>query len=104
MRRPIAPLFTTVSLSATRGQHDSVIAPHLGGEHGPLLDRVLAGEYLSHRCEHVARGDIGHEAEAPLIDADQRHAVQCQMPGRIEHAAVPALHHGQVCLGCRFSA
>ncbi|MCY1369742.1 hypothetical protein D9M69_567960 [compost metagenome] len=46
----------------------------------------------------ILQRDIGDEAQAPVVDADQRHAVGRQVAPRAEHGAVAAHHHGQRCV------
>jgi hypothetical protein len=40
--------------------------------------------------QHVVACDVGHEAQPPLVDADQRDLVTCQMACGVEHGAVAA--------------
>jgi len=90
-----APVHDRV-VESERGERDHAVAPHFGGKHGALLDRMAAGENLGHRVEHVGRSDVGHETEPALVDADQGHMVRRQVPCGIEHAAVASLDHGQI--------
>src|ERR1035437_3902653 len=74
-------------------------AQHLGLEHGALSHGVLAGEQQLDGFPHVRECDVGHEAQPPLVDADQRHPVGSQVTRGREHAAVATQHHGEVGLG-----
>jgi hypothetical protein len=87
-------LFTTTSFSAWN--QALACAHHLGVEHGSLFERKPPCQHLAHRFEHAAKRDVGHEAQAPLVDPDQRHAVGGQMARGREHAAVAAEHDREV--------
>ena len=73
--RPMAPLSTTTSLSARLAAISLAVADHLGVEQDAVLRGELAVEQVVHAGQHVAARDVGHEAEPPLVDADQRHAI-----------------------------
>ena len=77
-------------------------AQDLGLEQRALLDRVVAVEDRADAGLHVVVPDVGHEAEAPLVDADQRHAVAHQLARRGEHGAVAADHDREVGPGFAF--
>ena len=66
------------------------VAQDLGVEQRALLDRVLAVEDRADAALHVVVADVGHEADAALVDADQRHAVAHQVARGGEHGAVAA--------------
>ena len=40
--------------------------------------------------------DVGHEADAALVHADERHAMAHEIPRRGEHRAVAADHHREI--------
>ncbi len=64
-----------------------------------IVRRSLDVPAVEHRREHrlhLRQRHIGEEAQAPLVDADQRHAVGRQLAGDREHRAVAAEHDGEV--------
>ena len=65
-------------------------------EQRALLEAVFAVEDRADAGLHVAMADVGHEAEAPLVDADQRHVVPDEVARGGEHGAVAADHDGEV--------
>jgi hypothetical protein len=70
-------------------RNDAALAAHdLGVEQHARFGDELAVEQVVHAGQHVGARDIGHEAEAPLVDAHQRHPIACQLPCGIEHGAV----------------
>src|SRR6185503_13466105 len=71
-------------------------------EHRALLDRVVAVEDRAEAGLGVVLADVGHEAEAPEVDADQRHVPAHQLARRGEHRAVAADHDREVGLGVAF--
>src|SRR5207253_664638 len=73
-----------------RAQHRFAPADDLGVEHRAVLDRVLALEDRSDARLHVAVTDVGHEADAPQVDADHRNAVAHEIARRGEQRAVAA--------------
>jgi hypothetical protein len=80
---------TTTSFSANV-ECRLAVAPHLGVEQEPLLAREAALEQGGDAVDHGIQRDVGHEAEPPLVDADQRHVELGQAARRVEHGAVAA--------------
>ena len=62
-----------------------------------FLERAV--QHGRQRLAVVAQRQVGDEAQAPLVDADQRRAVARQLAANAQHGAVAAHHHGQVALG-----
>src|SRR5262245_9484133 len=60
-----------------------------------MLQRVTPGEDRRHRVRHRVQGDVGHEPEASLVDADQRYARRGEGARGREHAAVAAEDDGE---------
>ena len=71
-------------------------AQDLGVEQRARLRRVIAIEDRAEAGAHVAITDIGHETDAALVHADERHAVAHEIARRGEHRAVAADDHGEV--------
>src|SRR5437773_1000046 len=76
----------------------------------PRIDRALQGDF-DHGAvadhdrpvgQRVRRSDVGHEAEAALVDAYERYVVSRQGSRRVEHASIASLHNDQVGAGADF--
>ena len=65
-------------------------------EHGALLVLEIAGQDGCERALVLAQADVGDEAQAPLVDADERRAVAGELAGDAEHGAVTADDDGDV--------
>ena len=87
---PSEPRLTTTSFSASVSLARAAGA--LDGDReqrAPLLD-VAAVEHRGERAGHRGERDVGEEAEAALVDADQRNVVRRELPREREHGAVAA--------------
>ena len=71
-------------------------AQHFGVEQHAVFRDEASGKQIVHARQHVVACDIGHEAQPPLVDADQRDLVPCQMAGGAEQGAVTAEHNGHI--------
>jgi hypothetical protein len=65
-------------------------------EQRALLALELARQDHRHERLHVGCGDVGDEAEPPVVDADQRRLVRRELAADAEHRAVAAEHHRDV--------
>jgi len=72
-----------------------IAAPHAAFEQHAVFDLEAALEHPGKRCVRVLQGDVGDEAQAPVVDADQRHAIRREMAAGAQHGAVAAHDHGQ---------
>ena len=59
---------------------------------------VLAAQHGLERGAVLVQRNVGDEAQAALVDADQRHAVARELPADAQHGAVAAHHQAQVAL------
>src|SRR5581483_1865077 len=77
-------------------QHRLRAAQDFGVEHRAFFDAVLAVEDRADAGAHVAMADVGHEADAPEVHADHRHAVTHQIACGGEQCAVAADDHREI--------
>ena len=73
-----------------RGFARAVGAHDLGREQRAALLDVAARQHGVERLFRARDGNVGEEAQAPLIDADQRHVERRESPRDREHRAVAA--------------
>src|SRR5712691_9264756 len=73
-----------------RAQHAVVSASDFRVDQGALLDAVLAVENRADAGAHVVVADVGHETDAALVHADERHVVTHEIARRGEYRAVAA--------------
>ena len=79
-------------------------ANDMGLEQRAFVRRVLPGEHGADLLFDLVRRDVGEEAQAPAVDAnDQRRTVR-EIPGDPEHAAIATDHHDQIAPGTQFPA
>ena len=93
---------TTTSFSASASKIVSPSRCDPAFEHAAVLDLVVAGDHRREHFGELAHGDVGDEAEPPLVDAHQRQAEARQLARDAEHRAVSAEHHRQVALAAEF--
>src|SRR6266850_1410258 len=67
-----------------------IVSSYFGFQQRALLDAVLAIENRADAGAHVVVADVGHETDAALVHADQRHVVAHEIARRGEHRAVSA--------------
>src|SRR5882672_9585694 len=67
-----------------------IVSSYFGFQQRALLDAVLAIENRADAGAHVVVADVGHETDAALVHADQRHVVAHEIARRGEHRAVAA--------------
>ncbi|MNN23071.1 hypothetical protein D3C81_1364550 [compost metagenome] len=79
-----------------RRKNDAVVAYHAGLEQQPVLGLVAAVEHVRQHRVRVFQRDVGHEAEPPVVNPDQRHVVAGQLAGDAQQRAVAAQHHRHV--------
>ena len=77
-------------------QHATAGAKDFDIEQETLFAGELAIEQRRDAGNHVLAGDVGHEAEPPLIHADQRHAVFGKAACGVQHSAVATQDDRQV--------
>jgi hypothetical protein len=90
------PRFTTTSLRA--------VASNTQRPSRQTLAAIRARASSSYSPRRMARRlslvgvqrNVGDEAQAPLVDAHQRHAVAGQLPADAQHGAVASHHQGQI--------
>ena len=93
---PSEPRLTTTSFSASASSRSPLArADRRGEQRAPLLD-VAAVEHRVERGLHPRQRNVGQEAQAALVDADQRHVVRRQLARDREHRAVAAQHDREV--------
>ena len=83
-------------------EDDRAVALHPTLEHRALLFLVFAGHHRGERLLEAVGGDVGDEAQTPLVDADERCAVARELARDAEHRAVAAEHHREVALAAEF--
>ena len=83
----------------------AVAVAHDPGVHqAAVVFLVLAAQHGRERGLVVLEWNVGDEAQASLVDADERHAVVRQLAADAQHGAVAADHQPQVALGADGSA
>ncbi len=93
--RPVSPFWSTTSFNAT-SRGCALAVPDLRVQHQAPFLEVVAREDRIDRVEHVLGRDVGEEAEAATIDAEQRHAARGDMPSGVQQCAVAANGHHDV--------
>ena len=81
---------TTTSLSAARLEDGRPRRTTLASMQRPVLDLEVAFEDRVQRFLPVGEGDVGDEAEAAEVDADDRQAERRERAGDAQHGAVAA--------------
>src|SRR5947199_297437 len=76
-----------------------IVSFYFGFQQRALLERVFAVEDRADAGAHVVVADVGHETDAALVHADQRHVVAHKIARRGEHRAVAADDDRQLGLG-----
>ncbi len=76
--------------------HDVTGAPHFRIQDEAVVRLVAAAQHRRQRLRHLVEGEVGHEPEAAVVDADQRHAERREFAGDAEHRAVATQHDGDV--------
>jgi len=72
------------------------VAQHAAFEQGAAFGLEAAAENLRQHGQHALERDIGHEAQAPLIDTDQGNIEWRQLARNAQHGAVAAHDDGAI--------
>ena len=76
----------------------AAVANHLGLHHPAPVFVIFAAQHGLERRLEILEGDVGDEAQAALVDADQRHTELGQLPSYAQHGAVAPDHQCQVAM------
>jgi hypothetical protein len=79
-------------------EHTMPVAHDTGMHQAAVVFLVGAAQHRQQRGLVSVQRDVGDEPQAPLVDADQRHAVARQLAADAQHRAVAAHHQAQVAL------
>ena len=71
-------------------------APHLGMHQGAPIFLIQTFQHGGQGGLVAIQGNVGDEAQAALVDANQGHARRGQAPTKAEHRAVAAHHQGHI--------
>jgi hypothetical protein len=77
-------------------EHAAAIAPDRGRHQCARVFLELAAQDGTHLFAVAVERDVGDEAQAPLVDAHQRHTAARQLAADAQHGAVAADHQRQV--------
>ncbi len=83
-------------------KHAVALAHHAGVHERAHVFVVFTQQNRKQRFAVTAQGDVGHKAQAPLVDAHQRRAVLGQMAADAQHGAIAPHHHRQSAVLAQF--
>ena len=79
-------------------EHTFPTTHHLRLHEAAVIDFVLTGQHGAQGFGIPVQRNIGDKAQAPLVDADERHLKRRQPTAHAQHGAIPAHHQAQIAL------
>ena len=68
-------------------------------QHDPVVFLVLPVEHGFEFGFQLVQSNVSDETQSPLVDANQRNTVRCQLATKPQHGAIAADHQRQIALG-----